>query len=239
MLVFCTAHAERFSISGNPARFVGLGIRAQLKGFTRPQAGEGFKHHLPAERFRTNVREHQCCHFMQCFRVMRHEIPAVLDGFGRTIPGAAEVQRILLNQIAAHSPQQGIAQRVQLHVHRPVTPAILGVLLPPSMVTVKLHQGQLTDRQLVPKFEQQQTIGGFQFQGATLTRLLLAVGITVFLVATDDFPDCDTGSFFLQFSNTDSRPPPVQFLAGVFEIFGFERAPSSPTAHFGPLKISS
>ena len=238
-LIFGPAHAERFPIGGDPARLVRLGIRPHSQCFTRPQASERFKHHLPAQCFGADVSKQQRRDFVQRFGIVRHEFPAVPDIFGAAVTRTPEVDWILLNEIAPHSPKDCIAHRVEFHVHRPVAASFRGVLSPPCVVTVKLDQGNITHRKFVPELQQDGTIPGFHLQGAANARLFLAIWIAVFLVAADDFSQHHGSLSLILLESATPRMATMCFFAGVLEVFGFQGAPRPFPAHLRPVKIGA
>lgn len=236
-LIFRPAHTKGLAILGDPAWFKRLCIRPHPQSFTRPQAGERFKHHLPAQRFGAAVGKHQRRDFMQGFGIVRHEITAVLDVLGATIPWASKRQGVMLDKIAPHAPKQRVAQGVQLQVHGPVAPPIRGILLTPSVITVKFNQGNFTRAHFVPEFEQDRTIPRFHLQGAANAGLFLPVGETVLLVAADDFSQQHGSLRLFHFGNTAPRQATMQFLTGVFEVLGFQGAPRPFPVRLGAVKI--
>ena len=217
-----------------------IGVRPHPQCFACPQTGEGFKHHLPAHRFGAAVGKHQRGDFMQRLGVVRHELTAVPDIFGAAITRTPEVERVLPDEVAPHGPEDGVAQSVEFHVHRPVAASLCGVLPPPLVVAIIFNERNFICRKFVPILQQDRTIPRFHFQGAANTGLFLPVGITIFLVTAEDFADGHGGGFvFHQEGMADPGPTPVQFLAGEFKIFCSERTPGPPTAEDGPLEIGS
>ena len=222
LLIFRPAHTERLAILGDPTRFKRLGIRPKPQGFARPQTGERFKHHLPAERLGADVGKHQRGDFMQRFSVVRHELPAVPDIFGAAIARTTEVKRVLPDEVTPHGPEDGIAQGVHFHVHGPVAAPFRGVLPPPRVVAVAFNEANIRRQNFVPEFQQHRTIPRFHFQGAASARLFLPVGINVFLVVPDNVADGHGRFCIVDLNGADARAAAIQFFAGVFQIGGVE-----------------
>ena len=208
-LIFRPAHTHGFAIGGNPARLIRLGVRPHLQGFACPQAGEGFKCHLPAKCFTTDVGEQNGRDLMQCFCVVWHELPTMAHRLGRAITRPAKIHRILQNQIGPHPPKQGIAQCVQIHIHRAVTRAAFDVFFPPSVVTVKERKGNLGYEIAIEELQQDNAVAAFTFHCPSLTLLPIMVGVAVLLVAPDDFSNRHLafGPFHCRLA--EAGPPPM------------------------------
>ena len=240
LLIFGAANAHGFPVRRNPARFIRFGIRPQLQGFAGAQTGERLENKLPAQGFRTDVREHQLADFMHRLGVMRHEIPAVLDALGATIARSPERQGVLLDEVATHSPKHRVAQGVQFHVHGPVALAATNIPFAPFVVAIQLLEGNAVHGERIPVFQQHGAVALFTLERPALARLFLAVGVAVLHITPDDFTHGHFGFLgLLRLPLNHPGTAAVKFFTRIFEIGGFERAPSAPPVDVGTFVINA
>lgn len=189
LLVLDSADTQGFAVGSDPPRLIRLGIRAHLQCLAGAHSRKGFEHHLPAQGLGPDRAKQEFRNKVESRGVMRHEFPAMPHALGSAIPRPPETQRIQLNEVSPQRPQNGVAQRGQLQVHRPVPRSPFDLRFAPFVKAVAFLERELAHRHIAPVFEQHHTITLLAFQRPTLPGLFLAVGIAVLLVSVDDIAD--------------------------------------------------
>ena len=97
-----------------------------------------------------------------------------------------------------------------------------GVLPAPSVVAVAFNEAHFSGKHFVPELQQDGTIPRFHFQGAANAGLFLPVGINVLLVVPENVPHSHRRFCIFNLGNANARAATIQFLAGMFQVGGFE-----------------